>query len=137
LRSRQPSARRHHCRRSCERPRGNCPHKTGRSVQFEITEQTRASLQDWLTARPADRGPYLFPSRVHNQPHVTARQYARIVRGWIGSAGMDSKAYGTHSLRRTKGAQIYHKDRQSARGPVASRAYEDREHRPLPRDRSR
>jgi integrase len=41
-------------------------HKTGRPVQFEIPEQTGASLQDslqdWLTARPADRGPYLFPS---------------------------------------------------------------------------
>jgi integrase len=84
-------------------------HKTGRPVQFEITEQTRASLQDWLTARPADRGPYLFSSRVHNQPHVTARQYARTVRGWIESAGMDSSAYGAHSLRRTKAAQIYRK----------------------------
>ena len=84
-------------------------HKTGRPVQFEITEQTRASLQDWLNARPADRGPYVFPSRVHNQPHVTARQYARIVHGWIEGAGMDSSAYGTHSMRRTKAAQIYRK----------------------------
>ena len=84
-------------------------HKTGRPVQFEITEQTRASLQDWLTARPAGRGPYLFPSRVHNQPHLTARQYARIVRGWIEGAGIDSSGYGTHSLRRTKVAQIYSK----------------------------
>ena len=84
-------------------------HKTGRPVQFEITDQTRASVQDWLTARPADRGPYIFPSRVRNQPHVTARQYARIVRVWIEGAGMDSGAYGTHSLRRTKAAQIYRK----------------------------
>jgi integrase len=58
-------------------------HKTGRPVQFEITEQTRASLQDWLNVRPADRGAYVFPSRIHDQPHVTARQYARIVHGWI------------------------------------------------------
>jgi len=36
-------------------------HKTGRPVQFEITEQTRASLQDWLNVRPTDRGPYVFP----------------------------------------------------------------------------
>jgi len=36
-----------------------------------------------LNARPVDRGPYVFPSRVHDQPHVTARQYARIVHGWI------------------------------------------------------
>jgi Phage integrase family len=83
--------------------------KTGRPVQFEITEQTRASLQDWLNARPADRGPYVIPSRVHNQPHVTARQYARVVHGWIEGAGMDSSAYGTHSMRRTKAAQIYRK----------------------------
>ena len=45
----------------------------------------------------------------HNQPHLTARQYARIVHGWIESAGMESSAYGTHSLRRTKAAQIYRK----------------------------
>ena len=84
-------------------------HKTGRPVQFEIMEQTRASLQEWLNVRPADRGPYVFPSRVHDQPHLTARQYARIVHGWIESAGMESSAFGTHSLRRTKAAQIYRK----------------------------
>jgi len=84
-------------------------HKTGRPVQFEITEQTRASLQDWLIVRPPDRGPYVFPSRVRSQPHLAARQYARIVHGWIESAGMDSTAYGTHSMRRTKAAQIYRK----------------------------
>jgi site-specific recombinase XerC len=71
---------------------------TGRPVQFEITEQTRASLQDWLNARPADRGPYVFPSRD-----------ARVVHSWIKGAGMDSSAYGTHSMRRTKAAQIYRK----------------------------
>ena len=64
-------------------------HKTGRRVQFEIKEQTRASLQDWLNVRPTDRGPYVFPSRVHDQPHLTARQYARIVHSWIEGAGMD------------------------------------------------
>ena len=39
-------------------------HKTSRPVQFEIMEQTRASLQEWLNARPGNRGPYVFPSRV-------------------------------------------------------------------------
>ncbi len=51
----------------------------------------------------------MFPSRVHSQPHLTARQYARIVHGWIAEAGMNSSAYGTHSMRRTKAAQIYRK----------------------------
>ncbi len=80
-------------------------HKTGRPVQFEIIEQTRVSLQEWLNARPADRGPYVFPSGVHDQPHLTARQYARIVHGRIESAGMESSAFGTHSLRRAKAAR--------------------------------
>ena len=93
--------------------------KTGRPIQFEITEQTRASLQDWLNARPADRGPYVFPSRV--QKSVTARQYARVVHGWIEGAGMDSSAYGTHSMRRTEGGADLPQDRQSASGSVASR----------------
>jgi integrase len=81
--------------------------KTGRPVQFELTEQTRASVQDWIGVLSARNGPYLFPSRVRKQPHISTRQYARIVQGWICSAGMDSSAYGTRSMRRTKAAQIY------------------------------
>jgi len=42
-------------------------------------------------------------------PHISARQYARIVCKWVTSAGLDGAAYGTHSLRRTKAAQIYRK----------------------------
>ena len=30
------------------------------------------------------------PAESTGQPHVSARQYARIVHGWIESAGMDS-----------------------------------------------
>ena len=44
--------------------------KTGRPVQFEITEQTRVSLQDWLNVRPTDRGPHV--------PGCTAPPTARI-----------------------------------------------------------
>jgi integrase len=83
--------------------------KTGRPVQFEITEQTRASLREWLVSIGGRNGSYLFPSRFRRQPHLSTRQYARIVHGWVASAGLDSSAYGTHSLRRTKVAQIYKK----------------------------
>src|SRR6476646_21617 len=72
-------------------------HKTGRPVQFEITEQTRASLQDWLTMRPADRGPYVFPRRVHDQPHVTARQYARH-RAWLDRGRWDGQQRVWHTF---------------------------------------
>jgi hypothetical protein len=30
-----------------------------------------------------------------------------IVHRWIGRAGLDGSAYGTHSMRRTKASQIY------------------------------
>jgi len=39
-------------------------------------------------------------------PHLSTRQYARIVGAWVESAGLDGSAYGTHSMRRTKAAQI-------------------------------
>jgi hypothetical protein len=83
--------------------------KTGRPVQFEITEQNRASIQAWLPKVDARNGTYLFPSRFRTRPHLSTRQYARILHGWVVSAGLDGSAYGTHSMRRTKAAQIYKK----------------------------
>jgi integrase len=83
--------------------------KTGRPVQFELTEQTRVAVGEWLGAIDAREGRYLFPSRLRGKPHLSTRQYARIVHRWADRAGLDSSAYGTHSLRRTKPAQIYKK----------------------------
>ena len=83
--------------------------KTGRPVQFEITEQTRRAIGEWLAAVGAGQDRYLFPSRFRKQPHISTRQYARIVHRWVERAGLDSSAYGTHSMRRTKPAQIYRK----------------------------
>src|SRR6185437_6031146 len=37
--------------------------KTGRPVQFEMTEQTRRTLADWLRQRRDSQGDWLFPSR--------------------------------------------------------------------------
>src|SRR5450755_4328188 len=52
---------------------------------------------------------YLFPSRLHASPHISTRQYARLVHRWVESIGLESGFYGTHSMRRTKAAQIYRK----------------------------
>ena len=82
--------------------------KTGRPVQLEITEQTRAAIHAWLADNRSRNTRYLFPSRVRTQPHLSTRQY-RIVHSWVASAGLDGSAYGTHSMRRTKAAQIYKK----------------------------
>jgi integrase len=81
--------------------------KTGRPVQFEITDQTRQSLERWMVEadlRPPD---YLFPSRVGTSLHLSRRQYARIVDRWVSEIGLDPTLYGTHSLRRTKASLIY------------------------------
>jgi site-specific recombinase XerD len=83
--------------------------KTGRAVQFELTEQTRASIEDWLAILKVHDGRFLFPSRVHEQPHISTRQYALIVHDWVRSAGLDDSAYGTHSMRRTEAYLIYKK----------------------------
>ena len=82
-------------------------HKTHRPVQFEITEQTRQSVATWIEKAHLDTGQYLFPSRVAKSPHLSTRQYARIVARWVESIGLDASAYGTHTMRRTKATLIY------------------------------
>jgi len=52
---------------------------------------------------------HLVPSRLETHEHISTRQYARIVHQWVESAGLDTAAYGTHSMRRMKAAQIYKK----------------------------
>lgn len=49
----------------------------------------------------------MFPSRIHASPHISTRQYARIVASWIKSIGLDPAAYGTHTMRRTKATLVY------------------------------
>ena len=85
--------------------------KTQRPVQFEITDQTREAVAAWITAAHLRPEQHLFPSRVSSSPHISTRQYARIVRRWVGSIGLDPTAYGTHSMRRTKATLIYRRTR--------------------------
>ena len=76
--------------------------KTGKPMQFELTDQTRESLIAWLTHRGGSLADYVFPSRVGGNDHVSTRQYARLVGDWVESIGLGRSAYGTYSLRRTK-----------------------------------
>ncbi|MFL6793956.1 MAG: tyrosine-type recombinase/integrase [Sphingomicrobium sp.] len=83
--------------------------KTGRPVQFEITQQTRRSLTDWLNRRRGDLDGWLFPSRMHPAAHLSTRQYIRLVKQWVALIGLEPAAYGSHSLRRTKVSLLYRK----------------------------
>ena len=76
--------------------------KTSKPVQFEITELTRTALTDWIRLSGLASENFLFPSRVRASPHLSIRQYARIVDSWVEEIGLDPPAYGTHSIRRTE-----------------------------------
>jgi len=52
---------------------------------------------------------FILTVRFHDPLHISTRQYARLVREWVKSIGLESSAYGTHSMRRTKVSQIYKK----------------------------
>jgi len=81
--------------------------KTGRPVKFELTEQTRQAIEDYLRASGRKPGEFLFASRRQSGRCMTTRQYARLVAEWIGRIGLDPRLFGTHSLRRTKATLIY------------------------------
>ena len=81
--------------------------KTQRPVQFEITEQTRAAVAAWIAKAKLRSDQFLFPSRLTMSPHISTRQYARLLKSWVAAIGLDPHAYGTHSLRRTKATLIY------------------------------
>jgi site-specific recombinase XerC len=83
--------------------------KTKRPVQFELSEQTKCSPERWIASRNLLPSDFLIPCRKAASPHLSTRQYGRIVDRWIVSLGLDRRGYGTHSLRRTKVSQIFKK----------------------------
>ena len=85
--------------------------KTQRPVRFEITEQTRDSVGAWVGRAGLRSDDFLFPSRIAGSPHLTTRQYGRILKSWVSAVGLDPHSYGTHSMRRTKATLIYRRTR--------------------------
>jgi len=83
--------------------------KTQTPVRFEITKGTRKSLSEWIGHPLMSGHDFLWPGRFHDRPHISTRQYARMLKNWVKSIGLEPSAYGTHSMRRTKVAQIYKK----------------------------
>jgi len=81
--------------------------KTGRTVRFELSEQTRQALEDYLRTIKKQPGEFLFSARPGSHRCMSTRQYARLVSLWVTMIGLDPSLYGTHSLRRTKATLIY------------------------------
>ncbi len=83
--------------------------KTGRPVRFELTNCTKESVADWIRFGQLTPEAFLFPSRQHHSQHLSVRQYARFMKQWTHSIGLDPARYGTHTMRRTTATLIYRK----------------------------
>jgi integrase len=81
--------------------------KTGRPVRFELTEQTRQAIDDYIQAAGKKPSEFLFSGRGDHNRCMTTRQYARLISSWVATIGLDPHFFGTHSLRRTKATLIY------------------------------
>ena len=81
--------------------------KTKRPVQFEITDQSKIAVSKLMKTNRLRPHDFLFNSRRKSSAHISTRQYAKLLKGWVAAIGLDPYAYGTHSLRRTKATLIY------------------------------
>lgn len=79
-------------------PRG----KRCNAVQCIVSKTTMSVLAKLIRDTGKKPRDYLFTGRVGGglQP-LSARQFNRIVKGWVADAGLDESAYGSESLRRT------------------------------------
>ena len=77
-------------------------------MRFEITEQSRQAIDDYLRLTGRKAGQFLFAGRGDDSARgLTTRQYARLVQEWVASIGLAPAKFCTHSLGRTKAVLIY------------------------------
>lgn len=122
-------------------PRSNVmQQKTSRPVQFEITQPTRDAVSEWIKEAKLGQNNYLFPSRIHDSPHIGTRQYARIVDSWVTEIGLNPSKYGTHSIpfhATNQGILDLPAHKKLACRAIAAWPHKTGEHRALPGHRGR
>jgi hypothetical protein len=59
-----------------------------------------------MKSTPRQSAQFLFAGRKGSDRHLTTRQYARLLDHWLNDIGLEPRLYGTHSLRRTNGAEM-------------------------------
>ena len=107
--------------------------KTGRPVKFELTDQTRQAVDDYLKTAGKKSGDFLFTGRRGDGQCITTRQYAACI-------GVDRQ-------RRIRPKALWHPfasanqsdsdlspNRKPASGAASTRPHQDRKHRQIPRD---
>ena len=69
--------------------------KTGRPARFELTDQTRMAIDEYLRLTDHKQGQVLFAECGDETRGLTTRQYARLVQEWVASIGLDPAKFGT------------------------------------------
>ena len=109
--------------------------KTGRPVKFEITEQSRSSVEAWLPMLQATGSRSLFPTRLRASPHISIRQCP--TGASLGRKHSLGDGLVRHALDAAyKGSPDLLQNRQPARRADPPRPHEAGEHRSISRDRS-
>jgi len=111
--------------------------KTGRPVRFELSEQTRQAIDDYLKAASKRPGEFLFTGRRGPNTSMTTRQYARLVSEWIGSVGLDPRAVRDAFPATHESYPDLPADGQSQGYPASARSFQDRKHGQVSRHRGR
>ncbi len=80
--------------------------KTGEKVEVTISQETQHALKLWLNERPPFSGEWLFPGGTQ-EGHISEKHYRELSKGWFAAAGLDTRFFATHSIRRTKASIMY------------------------------
>ena len=106
--------------------------KTGHPVKFELTDQTRQAIDDYLKAAGKKPGQYLFTGRrgfgpVHDHAAIRTASLRMARQHRPGPKGL------WHALvAANKGNADLPPNRQSAGRPTLARPHQDRKHRQIP-----
>ena len=110
--------------------------KTHQPVQFELTEQTREALTNWMGHHYCHPDDYLFPSRLNRAHHLSTRQYARIVHKWVEMIGPRSLSLWHAFIAKNKSYAHLPEDKKSTSRSASVRPHQTRKHGTISRDRS-
>jgi integrase len=109
--------------------------KTGRRVKFELTDQTRQAVDDYLKVAGKKAGEFLFASRRGIGQCMTTRQYARLVSEWVANIGLDPKLFRHPLAPANEGDTDLPPHRQPTSRAALARPHQNRKYRQIPRHR--
>lgn len=106
--------------------------KTGRPVKFEISEQTRQAIDDYLQTKNKVPSDFLFTGRRANDRYLTTRQYARLVSEWVSTCWSGFILVWHAFDQANQGNAHLSQDRKPSGGATVTGAHKSRKYRQIP-----